>query len=135
MESSIDVMPSVLTLLGIEVPPGLQGRSWFEPTTEERDGWPRSISVVAEGRSGTASVLVPGFKYSFDQPSGRERLLALPEEEDGPNLRWERPVTFAYLAAEASRILVSPEQSAASKAAQPIPDDVKDALHALGYAE
>jgi arylsulfatase A-like enzyme len=132
--SSIDVMPSLLALVGIEPPRGLRGRNWFEDTAAGRAVWPRSISAIAEGESGTVGVLVPGFKYSFDQASGRERLAALPDEEDGANLRWERPVTFAYLAAEAAR-LTEPHERDASQRTGVSSADVEEALRSLGYAK
>ena len=131
--SSIDVMPSVLALLGIAPPPGLEGRNWFDGAPANRDGWPRSIATIANGESGTVGVLVPGLKYSFDQANGRERLTALPDEEDGPNLRWERPVTFAYLAAEAARLTRTPAHAAPPHSGALDPD-VGEALRALGYA-
>ena len=135
--ATIDVMPSLLRLLGAWEPPGMAGRDWFAPP--EPHAWPRAFPVIAEGRSGTVSVIAPGWKYSYEQSTGAERLLALPEEEDGPNLRWERPVTFAWLAEEAARLTAprppAPGAPAAPEAAADVPDDVKDALRALGYVE
>jgi len=134
--ATIDVMPSVLRLLGAYEPPEMDGRSWFAPP--EPNAWPRAFPTIAEGRSGTVSVIVPGFKYSLDQTTGSERLLALPEEEDGPNLRWDRPVTFAWLADEATRLTAPRGQPAAEATPEPAPElptDVKEALKALGYVE
>jgi arylsulfatase A-like enzyme len=135
--ASIDLMPSVLQVLGAYEPAGMRGRSWF--ARPEPHAWPRPLVSIAEGRSGTVSVLVPGLKYSYEQATGTERLLPLPAEEDGENLRWDRPVTFAWLAEEAVR-LTTPRAREAAPAAEPepapeLPADVKEALKALGYAE
>jgi len=130
--TTVDLMPSVLELLGIEAPPGLQGRSWFAPHGAHE--WPRSVLSVAQGRDGIASVIAPGFKYSRDPTAGSERLLPLPAEEAGSDLRFDHPVTFAYLAEEVAR-LMAPAASGPARAPAALPDDVRAALRALGYVE
>jgi len=131
--ATIDLMPSVLQVLGAYEPAGMRGRSWF--ARPESNAFPRPLVTIAEGRSGTVSVLVPGLKYSYEQATGTERLLPLPAEEDGENLRWERPVTFAWLADEAMRLTTPRGQAAPAEPAPELPSDVKEALKALGYAE
>src|SRR5205823_7810535 len=85
---SIDLMPTLLDVLGVPGPPGMAGRNLFDATS---DGWPRSLISVAA--NGAVSVVARGFKYRFERGPWRERLMRLPAQEDGPNVSWEYPVS------------------------------------------
>lgn len=128
----IDLMPTLLATLGIAVPEGARGVNFLDTATNERLGWQRSVVTIAGGRIGTVSVIAGSFKYSDDRRTNRERLMRLPNQEDGPNLRWEHPVTFAYLAAEADRLRATRATPAYPQVAE-IPEETIDALRALGY--
>jgi len=129
--AAIDLMPTLLETLGVPPPNEVRGRNVLSGPLDAARGWPRSLVSVAGGRIGTLSVIVPGFKYSYDAPSRRERLMRLPGQEDTENVRWEHPVTFAYLVAEARRL--RPAASVQSGPTGDIPAETREALRALGY--
>ncbi len=132
--SGVDLMPTLLETLGVPPPSGLRGRNFLDPNAGLTPAWPRSIVSVAGGRVGRVAVIAGDLKYDDEPNSGRRRLSQLPEQEDGPNLRWERAVTFAYLEGEADRLRVTRETPRFRQEA-PITPETRNALRALGYIE
>jgi arylsulfatase A-like enzyme len=132
--AGIDLMPTLVETLGVAVPEGARGVNFLDTPADERSGWPRSVGTVAGGRIGIVSVIAGSFKYSDDPKSNRERLMGLPDQEDGANLRWDNPVTFAYLASEANRLRAT-RATPAYPHVTAVPEETIDALRALGYLD
>lgn len=130
---SMDLMPTLLETLGLPVPDAVEGRNVLDPGTSN---WPRPVLSIARGRSGTVSVVVGDLRYTHDPSSGQEQLLPWREDDPRENLRFERPVSFEYLLAEAVRLNSQGGVLASSgQTHETLPEETRDALRALGYVE
>ncbi len=127
----IDVLPTVLDLLGLEVPAGLDGRSLFGAAQASR---PAFASLVLDGASLHA---VWGFPWKLvrDLRTGESSLyrvdgaseVAAPRDPEASGLREALGGELdAYLARSGGP---------SRQAAPGLPEDVKDALRALGYLD
>jgi hypothetical protein len=125
----IDSMPTILAALGVEIPDRAQGRNVLA-TDRAIDAWARPLVSIASDSEQSASVVVPGFKYS-DLGLGGERLLRLPDQERGADVRATHPVTFAYLRFQKELLTDSTRASAEERGA--LSERDRAALEALGY--
>lgn len=134
---NVDVMPTLLDLVGVSVPDSLDGTSFRHLLDgEDLAGWPRTIPAWAGGdRATTVAVYGAGYKYVFDSRTGRERLFTAEEQEDGEDVRVERPVTFGYLAFSSYLPGRSGSDDAPEDEGTRLDPQSVEALRALGYVE
>ena len=142
--SQVDLVPTVLELLGLDAPGDLDGISlvplWREPAAP-RPARALLIEGDRDPPGPTASVMITGddlavrrgnWKLHFDPTGGTQRLYDLatdPREEH--DLAAERPELVHELASELARLL---ERRVAAGAAAPLDEHDLEKLRELGYA-
>ena len=139
---TVDLMPTLLDFVGVAPPQGIWGRSRLALLEDPgQSDWPRPLPAWAgAGRAGSVAVYGAGHKYVFDSRICHEGLLTVEDQEDGPDVRSDRPVTFDYLAF-ASYVPDAPDghqdgEVSADPAETPgVDDETAEALRALGYVE
>jgi arylsulfatase A-like enzyme len=135
--SPVDLFPTLARLLGVGVPPGLEGidlgAAWREPAA-----WPAERAVFAESRQWPGveegdfrgSIRAGPWSLHLDQRSGTQRLFQL--AEDPAELRdaaAEHPELVRRLRTQLDEFLAG----ARTLEAEPLGDDELKALQALGY--
>jgi arylsulfatase A-like enzyme len=142
--SLVDVMPTVLDLLGLSAPEGLDGES-LRPLWEQPAGprAPRALFVEADldPPGPTARTMVPGddlavrrgaFKLVLDPSSGTTRLFDLARDpEETTDVAAEHPALVNELAAELERFRA---RRAPTSAPVPLSAEDLQKLEDLGYA-
>jgi arylsulfatase A-like enzyme len=140
--SHFDLLPTLAALVGLPVPPGLDGRSWLEPLPMGR-----SLVAVANTDDALLAASLTEGRMKLIVHCGRRQspelydLVADPRERS--NLAADRPQQVVRLAAELWRRLdVAGCESLAmtppgrsGDATRGLANDQKEALEALGYLE
>jgi arylsulfatase A-like enzyme len=142
----IDVMPTLLSAVGVDVPSGAQGRDLSSPLLHEgtgderigsRSGTPppfTTISTATKHREGVYAVRTERYKLIFDSESGFASLFDLaddPGEHRDLSSRDEEQVR--ELERLLSRHLVESRARALSPGTAPVPDALRKRLESLGY--
>jgi arylsulfatase A-like enzyme len=132
---SIDIFPTLLDIAGLPIPDDLDGRSLVR-SVDERPVY----ATLSEHRKRLASVTAGSWKLIRDQRDGRERLYDL---ENDPGETTDRlaqnPEKTSALSALLSRRLGEDEARRAEARSEgdelgEVPEEVRAALEALGYA-
>lgn len=133
----IDVLPSILSVLGLATPPGLPGRNLFGAGAE---GTPRIPFVAATFRPlakrDLRSLTFEGFKLIRHEEAKETELYALaedPEELHDVSGR-ETELTRRYLSI-LNRYLEQAEDSASTAEVPLLSEGEKEQLEALGYVQ
>lgn len=116
----IDLMPTILDLVGLPTPPQAQGRSIVPLLTGAEDGRDRFAISTLFDDSRTAIVNADGWKLIMDRETGQKELYFLPDDPgEEHNVAAAYPVQAASLEARlirwavASRVRTGPAQNAA----------------------
>ncbi|HEY3118176.1 MAG TPA: sulfatase [Chloroflexota bacterium] len=96
----IDIMPTILDLLGLPVPSQAQGRSIVPLLTGADDGRDRYAISTLSDDSRTSFVAADGYKLIVDRVSGDDELYYLPDDPgEQTNLIADQPAEAALLQA------------------------------------
>jgi arylsulfatase A-like enzyme len=135
---NVDVLPTLLQVVGAQVPEAIEGRSFVDLLEGRPDTsrWPRPLLSWAGGeKAATVAVYDANFKYRFDNARGGERLFTADDEEDGANVREDHPVSFDYLAFSSYLPDVASDESLPAGEAAALDAEALEALRTLGYVE
>ena len=135
----VDLLPTILDLLGIALPPGIEGRSLLDPSRDaDGDGGRESRSYLSLDGVRIQSMTEGTWKLmrhgAWDDPQPKLELYHLEKDDERTNLRDQHPLMTGYLLARL-------KSHAALHAAKPAPpqaalsEDLKDKLRALGYLQ
>lgn len=140
--SLIDLMPTLLSIAGIEPPPELQGRDisrLFDPLLEEdqSDDDETSHGTATSDRPGLHAIRTRDDKLIFDLDSGETWLFDTRSDpgEQG-NLADQRTEQVRKLRDQLlTHVAESTAHGALEKRIAPIPDDLVEQLRTLGYIQ
>lgn len=131
----VDVMPTVLELLGVPSPPAVQGRSLLPLLRGE------TLGLVALSES-----WYPRYHYGWSElraiRDGSHKLVQAPRPElyelerdpgEADDLASRRPARLASMEATLREMVGSVESASAPKGPQPLDAEVEERLQALGY--
>jgi arylsulfatase A-like enzyme len=135
----VDLFPTILDLLGIALPPGIEGRSLLDPSRDaDGDGGRESRSYLSLDGVRIQSMTEGTWKLmrhgAWDDPQPKLELYDLEKDDERTNQRDLHPLMTGYLLARL-------KSHAALHAAKPAPpqaalsEDLKDKLRALGYLQ
>jgi len=140
--SLIDLMPTLLSIAGIEPPAGLQGRDFsalLDPLREDARPEPGDASraTATSDRPGLHAIRTPDYKLIMDIDTGETWLFDVREDpSERQNLSAARPkVTDELRDRLLSRIAESTAEGALGKRLAPIPDELVEQLRSLGYVQ
>jgi arylsulfatase A-like enzyme len=131
----VDVVPTVLAAVGLEVPQGVEGLDLLQPIIDTRHA---HSYMDYEGREGIAvvdgvwKVIEPLSEGFTPGPELYERSRDAGEQV---NLAGEYPVRVGYLRALARRHLLDRRVAIDSQEVSELDDETRRALEALGYLE
>jgi arylsulfatase A-like enzyme len=129
--SLVDVVPTILSVLEIPSPPGLDGAD-LRPLWQEAQQAPVERLIFAEAGPGDLRSVRSGRSKLITQgPAGRAELYDLADDPaETRNLAAERPELVAALEAEIAAFVASAREP---QLAPELTDDEKEHLQALGY--
>jgi arylsulfatase A-like enzyme len=133
----LDLLPTVLDCAGLQVPPGLEGRSLLRPApAEPPPGGSGILSYLDLDGLKVQSVTEDRWKLvrdgALDEPRPRVGLYDLEEGRETNDLRDRHAVVAAHLASElAAEVARRPRTPPPPQAV--LPPDVVERLRALGY--
>jgi len=129
--SLVDVAPTILSILGIPAPPGIDGADLRPLWSEPRELAAERLLFAEAGSRELRSVRSGRIKLITDMPAGRSELYDLAiDPAETRNLAAERPELVDALAAEISDLAASAREP---QLAPELDDDEKERLKALGY--
>jgi arylsulfatase A-like enzyme len=145
--SIIDIMPTLLSIAGIEPPASLQGRnlsrlfaaSLTEPPPDNDDDDDHEVShgTATSDRPGLHAVRTRRHKLIFDLDTGETRLFDVksdPGEQE--NLADQRTEMVRRLRDQLlTQVAESTAQGALEKRTAPVPDELVEQLRTLGYVQ
>jgi choline-sulfatase len=130
----VDVLPTILELAGIAAPQGLDGRSLLAPA-EERE---RPVfASLRRKEHHMRAVRTHPWKLVWDLQRDRFDLYDLREEpvEEHPVTAPEGPALAAFELLRLELARNARQARSGAEAAPDLPDDLRDALRALGYVD
>lgn len=142
--SIIDIMPTLLSIAGIEPPASLQGRNLsrlfaasFTDSPDDNDDNEVSHGTATSDRPGLHAVRTRRHKLIFDLDTGETRLFDVesdPGEQE--NLADQRTEIVRRLRDQLlTQVAESTAQGALEKRTAPVPDELVEQLRTLGYVQ
>ena len=142
--SLVDVLPTVLDVLGVQTPPGVDGRSlralWEQPAGQE-EARPLFVEADLDPPGPTARSMVPGddlavrqgkYKLVLDPSSGTVKLFDLAvDPHETKDVASAHPEVVGVLRGELERFRKRPQDG---EAAEPMSKEDLEKLQGLGYA-
>jgi len=145
--SVIDIMPTLLSIAGIETPASLQGRdlsrlfsaSLIEPPDDSEDNDDNGVShgTATSDRPGLHSVRTRRHKLIFDLDSGETWLFEIESDsEERENLADQRKEMVLRLREQLlTHVAEATAQGALEKRIAPVPGELVERLRGLGYVQ
>jgi arylsulfatase len=129
---TLDLAPTLLSAVGVPIPPEFEGRDLLPLVRGEDPGAPSLRLSRSAHHHPIVGIEMPGLRYVSDPNQGRVLLQADGREITLDEFASQKPVTTAFLAMAAAR-LGTPTPGVAAKRAAPLDETTAEALRALGY--